>query len=167
MKNFEITAQENGKKYWISRAIAVSSFVFLVEDDIISVLANKRGPGTPDFQGCWNAPCGYLDFDETAKEAALREIKEETGITFNEEFLQMIELVDDPKENRQNVTIRFAAVLSSSDIKKVEAEGGEEDEVSEVAWISEDELDNYEWAFNHLRIIKDFMYYLNQVRKNM
>ena len=32
--------------------------------------------------------------------------------------------------------------------------GGEENEVSEVKWIPLDELDNYQWAFDHKHLIK-------------
>ena len=78
MKNFSIT--KNGKEYWIARNVAVSCFVFTSIDGVWHVLANKRGDGTPDYQGYWNAPCGYLDFDETTSEAAMREVYEETGL---------------------------------------------------------------------------------------
>lgn len=43
-------------------------------------LANKRGTETPDFQGYWNCPCGYIDFDETEEDAVCREIMEETDM---------------------------------------------------------------------------------------
>ena len=61
MKNFKITAVEDGKEYWISRSVAVSVFLFVKDKDKLYVLANKRGPGAADFQGLWNCPCGYLD----------------------------------------------------------------------------------------------------------
>ena len=63
MNNFPVI--KDGKEYWISRSIAVACFVYKIVNDEIYVLANKRGSGTPDFQGYWYCPCGYLDYDET------------------------------------------------------------------------------------------------------
>jgi 8-oxo-dGTP diphosphatase len=34
----------------------------------------------PPYQGCWSIPGGKVEFGETLHEAALRELKEETGI---------------------------------------------------------------------------------------
>ena len=81
MKNFPI--EHEGKIYWISRAIGVAGYIFCYDDEL-KILANKRGSGTPDFQGYWNCPCGYLDFDETTAQACSREIKEETGLEVTE-----------------------------------------------------------------------------------
>ena len=79
MKNFPLL-DENGKEWWISRSIAVTGCVFTFLNGKWCVLANKRGEGTPDFQGMWNMPCGYLDFNETTAEAVIREVYEETGV---------------------------------------------------------------------------------------
>ena len=76
MNNFPIT--QDGKTYWISRSMAVSCFVFAPINGEWHVLANQRGTGTPDYQGYWNVPCGYLDFDETTKHGALREVFDAT-----------------------------------------------------------------------------------------
>jgi 8-oxo-dGTP pyrophosphatase MutT (NUDIX family) len=81
MNNFPIT--KDGKVYWVARNVAVACFVFAPINGEWCVLANQRGKGTPDFQGLWNCPCGYLDYNETTKEAAKREVYEETGIKIN------------------------------------------------------------------------------------
>ena len=78
MNNFSVI--KDGKEYWVARNVAVVCFVFAPINGEWCVLANQRGKGTPDFQGLWNAPCGYLDYNETTKEAAKREVYEETGI---------------------------------------------------------------------------------------
>ena len=78
MNNFPVI--KDGKEYWVARNVAVVCFVFAPINGEWCVLANQRGKGTPDFQGLWNAPCGYLDYNETTKEAAKREVYEETGI---------------------------------------------------------------------------------------
>ncbi len=153
LKNRPITAIEDGKEYWISRSMAVSAFIFYEENGETYVLANKRGENAPDFKGKWNCPCGYLDFNETLKEAVIREVFEETGYRLSAEQLSMDAIADDPAENRQNVTARFTAHLDCKPVQE-EPQGGEEDEVEEVAWINIKEIENYEWAFNHDKIIK-------------
>ena len=156
MKNFQIEAID-GKKYWIARSIAVAGFCFKLDSKTgkFSVLANKRGPNTPDFQGYWNCPCGYLDFDETLAEACSREIWEECGLKIDPAKLSLFFVQDSPLENRQNVTHRFITILNANEINEISiGAGGEKNEVDEVKWITLTEIDNYQWAFNHGEIIK-------------
>ena len=93
MNNFSI--EHEGKIYWISRSMAVVCFVFAYIDGRWCVLANQRGEGTPDFQGYWNAPCGYLDYNETLEQAAIREVYEETGVKLTEAKFLGYEEVND------------------------------------------------------------------------
>lgn len=154
MKNFKITAVEDGKEYWISRSVAVSVFLFVKDKDQVYILANKRGSGAADFQGLWNCPCGYLDWDETAKEAACREVLEECGIKIDPRMLTLHAVITDPNQNRQNVTLRFSGVINKSQLKYSKPEGGEENEVSEIKFIPFHEVSKYKWAFDHDEIIQ-------------
>ena len=70
----------DGKEIWLSRAVAVVATVAVFFENEMYILLNKRGTGTPDFQGYWNLPCGYLDYNETTGEAPLREVWEECGV---------------------------------------------------------------------------------------
>ena len=115
MKNYPIkieTGEHAGETVWVHRSIAVAGFIFCRINNEWCVLANQRGEGAPDFQGYWNCPCGYLDFDETLAEACSREIYEETGVKIEPSALYMCSVNDNPKDsNRQNVTMRFMAVV--------------------------------------------------------
>lgn len=154
MKNFEITSKEDDKRYWISRSVTVSVFIFIkANDGEIYILSNKRGEGAMDYQGYWNCPCGYLDFDETGEECAVREVFEETGYRIDKERLHFEIVKTDPKENRQNVNLQYYALIEEDDLEIGEREGGEIDEVSEVKLINIKEVDKYQWAFNHLNNI--------------
>lgn len=152
MKNFSI--KKDDKEYWISRSVAVTALILAEKDNIVYVLANKRGKGTPDFQGLWNVPCGYLDWDETAQEACSREVFEECGVKINPNKFCLMEVKTKPTENHQNVVLRFVAALYEIP-QFEEPKGGEEDEVEEIKWIPIREIENYDWAFNHLNMIKE------------
>ena len=157
MKNYKVLTT-TGEEVWIHRSIAVAGFVFWIYKNKIYILANKRGTGTPDFQGYWNCPCGYLDFDETLHEAISREVKEECNIDIPSRSFIQKEIEDSPLQNKQNVTVRFIAILADYDEAKISiGKGGEENEVSDVKWIDVDEIDNYQWAFNHDKIIKNYV----------
>jgi ADP-ribose pyrophosphatase YjhB (NUDIX family) len=153
MKNFQITSVEDGKKYWISRSVAVSVFIFIRDGHNVYILANKRGKGTPDYQGYWNCPCGYLDWDENAKQAACREVFEETGVKITPSMISLHEVITNPNENNQNVVLRFSGMIKKSQLKFDTPSGGEKDEVEEVKLIPYNEVGNYKWAFNHDNII--------------
>lgn len=164
MKNFPIL-DENGKEWWISRSIAVTGCIFTFLNGKWCVLANKRGEGTPDFQGMWNMPCGYLDFNETTAEAVIREVYEETGVKVNPDYLHFWCFNDSPTQNRQNVSFRYYALVDAQpgniSVGTGNDRGGEEDEVEAIGWIPVDTVDNYKWAFGHDEIIKDFVKWMH------
>lgn len=151
---------------WFSRSMATALFAFCKDEDgDWCVLASERGLEAADFRGMWNCPCGYLDYDETTKECAVRECFEETGVQIPIDSLVFINYEDDPvTANRQNVTFRFGAKIEdhiTTDFK-FSKEKNEGAEVGEIKWIKIEDIDNYEWAFNHKnRIIEIF----NQVIK--
>lgn len=146
---------------WFSRSMATALFAFCKDEDgDWCVLASERGLEAADFRGMWNCPCGYLDYDETTKECAVRECFEETGVKLPIESLIFIGYEDDPvKANRQNVTFRFAAKIENhitTDFK-FSKEKNEGAEVGEIKWVKVKDIDNYEWAFNHKnRIVEIF-----------
>lgn len=159
MKNFQITAKEDGKKYWISRAMATRSEVIVRDNDQLYLLINKRGPGTPDFQGCWNITCGYLEYDVTLEENATKELLEETSVYIQSSKWKLQHIESDPERgNRQNVTAVYRVVLTMDEFNQSKAlgytlpiEGGEENEVSSV-WLmplTMENINSIEWAFNH------------------
>lgn len=163
MKNFPF--QYKGLTYWYSRSCAVVLFVFCKDKNgDYYVLANKRGKGTPDFQGCWNVPCGYLDFNEDSKEGAIREVREETGIHVPYEKVKLVEVASSPTQNRQNVTLRHIAIIDGTiDDYSFSKKENEEGEVDDIAWIKVDQkmIEKYKWAFDHDFLIQHMFYLVN------
>ena len=142
---------------WFSRSTA-ATIVVLAEncDEKLFILASERGPGAADFNGKWNLPCGYIDFNETALEAACRECFEETGVSLDPDSSVFIGYEDSPTANRQNITFRFMNVIMDRKIEDIEfsKENNEKDEVGQIMWVDIDHYGDFEWAFGHDKIIE-------------
>ena len=60
-------------------AVTTDCVIFTYEDWKLKVLLVRRG-GEP-YKGQWAFPGGFLKMDETAEQGALRELREETGLS--------------------------------------------------------------------------------------
>lgn len=103
------------------------------------------------FVGYWALPGGHLDANETAAEAALRELQEETGLTGSSP--RLIGIFDDPNRHpRQSVAIAYAVTVPyvPDGDPQTTAQPGE---VQEIMWASLTTLDDLHIAFDHRRII--------------
>lgn len=69
------------------------------------VLLVKRG--REPLKGRWSIPGGKLDFGETVRQAALRELAEETGVTAR--ITRLIDVVDSIMDGQHYVLIDFEA----------------------------------------------------------
>lgn len=164
MKNFPILNPKDNKEYWISRAIAVVIIYTCVNRfKETCVLVVQRGIGTPDpeFIGKYCLPCGYLDYNETCVEAAVRELKEETGIEAPISSFKLVGINDDPNsDKRQNVTFRYL-VHCNTPAEELEelftTKFSEDNEIGSIRFIRVDNVDMYDWAFNHNELIKQYI----------
>ena len=171
MENFEF--EYKGKKYWYSRSLTavVYAFAYSTVKKQWCVLADKRGPGCPTCVGQWNVPCGYLDHNESilanidgsckgsfTEGAALRELREETGLKLTPWDLHLYSLFSLPIGKKQNVNCSFYAVLPKPMEyyrEELTTENSEPNEVAEIKWIPINRLDQYEFAFRQKPIIYD------------
>lgn len=104
--------------------------------------------------GKWGLPAGFVERDETLKQAARREIQEETGwIVSDLTLFRIKDGPDRPHEDRQNISVVF---ISNADKKISE----KDDESDEVRWFAFDNLPN-EIAFDHGDDILLYKEYLN------
>ena len=78
--NFPI--KRNGKIYYVSKSATASlaALCFDRKRGVWCILANQRGPGAGGKQGVWNLPVGFVERNESAEAAAIRETLEETGV---------------------------------------------------------------------------------------
>ncbi|MBO5612367.1 MAG: NUDIX hydrolase [Prevotella sp.] len=126
-------------------ALTVDAIVFAREEGRTKVLLIERK--NEPCKGCWAFPGGFMNIDETAEEAVVRELEEETGLRLNKlNQIGAFSRVDrDPRE--RVVTIAFFAVID----KAVEVAGG--DDASKAEWHDIKRLP--ELAFDHSDIIKE------------
>ena len=160
------------KTIWESRSVAVN-LVVVIQDTIYPenyVLVSKRGPNAADNRGKYNLVAGYLDWDETASEAFIRETWEECGLdllkTLKENTITQNNLVQpwhvqtDPASSRQNVSLRYGVKLLSTKgtFPALNTDNNEvEGEVEDPQWMPVSKIDNYEWAFDHDKLIKEYI----------
>ena len=121
--------------------------------------------GTPDYQGCWNAPCGFLECFETSKQGIQREIFEECGFYIDENDLKVIFVETDPNEcNNGNVTIRHRAFLGKIVPAYTKGEGGEENEVELL--VIKGHRHAMDYAMDYIDESLDFLYQTIKEKKN-
>ncbi|HEX3082388.1 MAG TPA: NUDIX hydrolase [Candidatus Saccharimonadia bacterium] len=69
----------------------IASTVVISSDDKILLGQKQPGSGRVYADGSWLIPGGGIEAGETAIEAALRELFEETGLTFTENQAELVE----------------------------------------------------------------------------
>lgn len=164
MKNFPVKV--DGKEYWISRSVAVAVSIYTYINGKLCILANKRGTGLPgqNFSnpGKWNVISGFIDYDETLKEACIREVHEETGVDISNVELKLMLIDDSPERSGQVILFRYIGFYYNPENKiTLTNKYSEPKEVDDVKFIPIDELDNYDWTSeNHKEKIKEYGYYI-------
>ena len=126
-------------------AVTVDIAVFTARDGIVEVLLVKRGewPHT----GKWAIPGGFVEIDESLKRAALRELREETGVKAGviEQLGAFGHPDRDPRE--RVITVAYIALVP---IDRLLFEAGSD--AAEARLFGVDELP--ELAFDHDRILR-------------
>lgn len=105
----------------------------IIEDD--RVLLVKRGH--PPIQGQWSIPGGVLEVGEMVREAAVREAREETGLTVEPgELLGVFDRILHDAEKR----VQYHYVLIDFLCKRIAGELHAASDAEEVRWFRRDEL---------------------------
>lgn len=140
---------ENGNDAALRHAV-VDNLV-LQGDQILLV---KRAPQLMEG-GKWGLVGGFVDRDETIRQAVAREVMEETGYEVTDITLfRIVDTPDRPGEDRQNIAFVHLCVAG--------AQTGKPDwESTEVRWFPLAALpDEREFAFDHysnIRLYRDYL----------
>ena len=106
------------------------------------VLLIKRG--TPPRLGQWSVPGGRLEWGEALQDAALRELKEETGV--DAELLGLIDVIDGVFPARPGGEITRHYVLIDYAARWTGGEPMAGDDAAEARFVSRDEaMELVEW----------------------
>ncbi|WP_455076364.1 NUDIX domain-containing protein [Prevotella koreensis] len=124
-------------------AVTADCIVFACQNEKTQVLLIKRG--SEPCKDMWALPGGFMNIDESVEEAAIRELKEETGIDVKEVTqVGAYSKVDrDPRE--RVITIAFYTVIDNP----VKAVG--QDDAKQAEWFTLDNLPTL--AFDHSEIL--------------
>ncbi len=78
--------------------------VVVFEDGSIVLVKRKN----PPFKGCWALPGGFVEYGETVEEAAVREVKEETGLDIK--LTKLIGVFSDPNRDPRGHVVSIAYI---------------------------------------------------------
>ncbi|OZM57003.1 ADP-ribose pyrophosphatase [Lottiidibacillus patelloidae] len=115
--------------------------------------------GAPNIEaGKWALPGGFIQPDETAYDAALRELEEETNVAGFK--IKHFGTYDQPGRDPRGWIISNAhyAIVPESELKKRKAA----DDAADVELFSIEEIAKLELAFDHEKIINDALWFIKK-----
>lgn len=131
----------------IAAAVAV---VFTSEDKILFTIRNVD----PD-KGKLDLPGGFIDPEETAEQAACREIKEELGLDISPQELKYITTAPN-NYLYKNVAYRTLDIFYECTLTKTEIQVAAKDEIKDLIWIEKNQIDLNAIGFTSIRkVIQD------------
>ena len=151
-----LTEQEFLKEYRKKRypAPSLTADVVLLSEGK-NVLLIRRG-GHP-YLGCWALPGGFVEPGESAADAAVRELKEETGVTAQKDDLTEIGLFSEPGRDPRGWIVSDAFLLPVEKSAAVNAG----DDAAEAGWFSVERTEDgirlpkgVSLAFDHAEILE-------------
>lgn len=109
----------------------------------------------PPFEGMLALPGGFVEADETAEQAAIRELKEETGIDLTDhqaDHLFFLKLSSRPDRDPRGrvISAAYLAVV----LPRTKAIAG--DDARETVWLTPRQALRRGLAFDHAEILKTF-----------
>jgi 8-oxo-dGTP diphosphatase len=118
----------------------------IIELDSGGIVLVKRKSPPPG----WGLPGGFIDYGESAENAAIREAREETSLQV--QLVELFHVYSDPKRDPRKHTISTVFIAKASGTP----EGG--DDAAEARIFTKDDLPS-PLAFDHAQILQDYFTY--------
>lgn len=125
--------------------VAADSVIFAYVEAQLSILLIQRK--NDPFKGMWALPGGFVENDEDLEPAAIRELKEETGIELK--TMQQLRAYGKPGRDPRfrTVSIVFQAIIDPEQHKIAAA-----DDAASLQWFNTKQLP--ELAFDHAEVVE-------------
>ncbi|VFJ13376.1 NUDIX domain-containing protein [Candidatus Nitrosocosmicus franklandus] len=114
----------------------------------ILLIKRKKDP----FKDMLALPGGFVNEYEKVEEAIVREVREET--TLEIKLVEILGVYSDPKRDPRKhiLTVVFVGETVNKNAKAVAA-----DDAAAISWLDLEFIDNHSFAFDHRKIINDYM----------
>lgn len=168
--------------FYFRPSVATDGIVFKIEKNELYVLLVKRALSETGetkehrpFQNYWALPGGFIRGNESAEEAVLRELKEETNLNLkiskNKTALYQTGFYSKPDRDawsfdgdvkgkwRQTMSIAFAIITQTSHTP-IATSDAKEAKYVKVADILEKKIEKRVLAFDHNKILKDALSFM-------
>jgi len=134
--------------------VTVDIVIFTIQSGTLRVLLVKRA--APPFQGQFAIPGGFVHEGESLEEAAIRELREETGVA--DVYLEQLYSFGDPKRDPRDrvITVAYFALISADRSLRAGTDA------AEANWWPMDRLPPL--AFDHDNILR---YALERLRNKL
>lgn len=103
----------------------------------------------PPFQGCLALPGGFVDYNEDPRDAALRELHEETTLTG--QAARLVGVYGKPQRDPRQHIVTVAFLVDVADVSTLAAA----DDAASAHWVATDSLQPADLAFDHFDILSD------------
>ena len=135
--------------------VAVDIALFTIRDEKFQILLIKRG--IPPFLGFWALPGGLIRTDlgelgEDPESAAIRELREETGLTVAPGYIEQLKTYGNPDRDPRNRVISIAHIGIGP---ALDSPSGGSDAIHAEFVPIDDVKEHYKLAFDHETIVAD------------